>query len=106
MRRDLLVVAGLVGAASASALGLGRSEATEGQPHGALAIDCDSCHTAEGWSPLVSPLAFDHASTGFRLGGSHAGRGCRQCHQSLVFSHVATACADCHADPHRGELGF
>jgi len=106
MKRELSGVAVLVVVASVSALALGRSPATPEQPHGALSLDCASCHTAEAWSPLLSPLPFDHAATGFRLEGAHAVRDCRHCHQSLVFSHVGTACADCHADPHRGELGF
>jgi hypothetical protein len=106
MKRKLLVVAGLAGVASVSALAFSRPQATPDMPHGELSIDCASCHTAEAWSPLASPLPFDHAVTGFRLEGAHAGRGCRSCHQSLMFSHVGAACADCHADPHRGELGF
>jgi len=31
---------------------------------------------------------------------------CISCHEILDFPLVATACADCHADPHVGELGF
>jgi hypothetical protein len=74
-------------------------------PHGALAGECSTCHTAEGWTPLRHPLAFDHRGMGFALEGAHSQAGCRDCHQSLVFSNVGTACADCHRDPHRGELG-
>src|SRR5688572_9497401 len=36
-------------------------------PHGDLAGDCATCHTAEGWSPLRKPLPFDHQGTGFPL---------------------------------------
>lgn len=74
-------------------------------PHGDLAGDCATCHTSEGWSPLRSPLPFDHRGTGFPLAAAHGQVGCRSCHQSLVFSQVPTACADCHRDAHRGEMG-
>ena len=74
-------------------------------PHGDLAGDCSTCHTPEGWSPLRSPLPFDHQGTGFPLVAAHAQAGCRDCHRSLVFNQVPTACADCHRDAHRGEMG-
>ncbi|MDX1384782.1 MAG: cytochrome c3 family protein, partial [Thermoanaerobaculia bacterium] len=76
------------------------------QPHGDLDIDCTECHTLEAWTPLRSPLSFDHDDTGFGLFGAHDAATCSDCHETLVFSHVPTACADCHDDAHRGELGF
>jgi hypothetical protein len=74
-------------------------------PHGDLAGECTTCHTPETWTPVRSPLPFDHRGTGFALVAAHGQAGCRDCHRSLVFSHVGTACADCHRDAHRGELG-
>jgi hypothetical protein len=74
-------------------------------PHGALVAECSTCHTADGWRPLKSPVGFDHEGTGFALVAAHSQATCRDCHESLVFSHVGTACADCHRDAHRGELG-
>lgn len=78
---------------------------TARSPHGNLAGDCSTCHTAEGWTPLRKPLQFDHQGTGFPLVAAHAQVGCRDCHKSLVFSQVPTACSDCHRDAHRGEMG-
>ncbi len=75
-------------------------------PHGDLSVSCDECHTTDGWKPLVEPLVFDHASTGFELDFGHRTVECLSCHTELVFANVGTACADCHLDPHQGELGF
>ena len=55
--------------------------------------------------PGQKPSKFRHESTGFRLEGAHAQASCRAATRSLVFDHVGTACADCHKDAHRGELG-
>ena len=81
------------------------AQPTSRNPHGTLAGDCSTCHTAEGWAPLRKPLVFDHQGTGFPLDAAHAQASCRDCHVSLVFSQVGTACADCHRDAHDGELG-
>jgi hypothetical protein len=74
-------------------------------PHGPLKHDCEDCHTAERWSALRSPLAFEHAETGFPLAGAHGQAKCSGCHKDPIFSRVGTACADCHADHHEGQLG-
>jgi hypothetical protein len=64
---------------------------------------------------------YDHSKTGWELIGAHARAACRQCHtQALItaedvrslknlsiertFLGVGTACLDCHADEHRGQL--
>ena len=76
-------------------------------PHGAISIPCDRCHTAAGWTPLRQPLLFEHErDTGFALLMAHRRVDCAGCHRDLRFAHVASACADCHEDPHRRELGF
>ena len=80
--------------------------AEEEYPHGDMDRDCSECHTTGGWRPLLDPVDFDHASTGFPLRLSHEGVACTSCHETLEFNRVATACADCHFDAHRGELGF
>ncbi len=75
-------------------------------PHGELSISCSECHSTEGWTPLLSPLVFDHSGTGFPLDAGHRRVECASCHAVLEFNRVASACADCHLDPHLGELGF
>ncbi|MDX1385619.1 MAG: cytochrome c3 family protein, partial [Thermoanaerobaculia bacterium] len=80
-----------------------------GSPHVGSTAEvaaCDSCHDTDLWSTV----AFDHADTGFLLGGAHADLACRSCHHgdgdatSLPFSELSTACAGCHTDEHRGQF--
>jgi hypothetical protein len=82
------------------------SAAAQDNPHGDLSIECSDCHSTAAWKPLREPLEFDHAEVGRPLEKGHANLECITCHVSLVFRFVGTACADCHEDPHRGELGF
>ncbi len=48
-------------------------------------------------------LAFDHASTGFRLDGGHLRAPCESCHRNGIFRGTPRACAICHS---RGGLGM
>jgi hypothetical protein len=78
-------------------------------PHGPLpqGVDCSDCHTATGWKPLRSPMAFDHGKTGFPLTGRHAGVPCERCHEGLRFDQPGagtSTCASCHADVHQGQI--
>lgn len=90
---------------------------------------CASCHPDHGGRDfrLVAwdggtPEKFDHRRAGWALEGKHATVACRDCHEpqnqksgatALLrkVSHadswlgLETACASCHADPHRGQLG-
>jgi hypothetical protein len=66
------------------------------EPHGELRIECDACHTSEGWKPLREPLRFRHETTGFVLRGAHATTGCRDCHLDLIFSNAGSDCFSCH----------
>jgi hypothetical protein len=108
----LLLVAGAAGGqdddeADANAAPTTASAHASGNPHGALTVGCEQCHTAEGWRPLRQPLPFHHdRETGFPLVASHRTVSCVGCHQDLRFTHVASACADCHTDVHRGTMGF
>lgn len=69
-----------------------------------------------------APEKFDHKRAGFPLEQKHATLACRECHKpafqksgaaALIRQHdrsrswlgLETACAACHADPHKGELG-
>ena len=78
-------------------------------PHGVLpsGLDCSNCHSSVGWSPTLSVLDFDHASTGFPLTGSHSYADCAGCHLSLEFSSLqipAQDCVSCHFDVHQTGL--
>jgi hypothetical protein len=98
----------LVIAASALAAPLvfrGTAE-TQDNPHGNIKVDCADCHTPDGWQVTDPPPKFRHDQVGFPLDGSHDRVPCRSCHKTLVFSRVGAVCADCHEDPHRGDLGF
>jgi hypothetical protein len=73
---------------------------------------CESCHTAKGFSPSTFTLA-RHMKTSFPLTGAHAAYLCRECHKSrsdiyppppATFRFARHGCADCHTDPHKGEL--
>jgi hypothetical protein len=74
-------------------------------PHGALNIPCENCHTSLSWKPIRSIPEFDHDKTSYPLRGMHEKVQCAQCHVKLVFTNVGQKCSDCHADIHRGQFG-
>ena len=74
-------------------------------PHGELSLACESCHTAEGWSPVRLDV-FEHGDTGFDLEHAHTGLACLDCHASLEFGVIEPSCGGCHRDVHLGELGL
>jgi hypothetical protein len=74
-------------------------------PHGALNIACENCHTSLSWKPIRSIPEFDHDKTSYPLRGMHEKVQCTQCHVKLVFTNVGQKCSDCHADLHRGQFG-
>lgn len=78
---------------------------TSRSPHGALAIPCQNCHTADGWKPIRAVPEFNHNQTKFPLRGMHQGVACTQCHTKPVFSNVGAQCSACHADLHHGQFG-
>ena len=93
------------------------------------ARECASCHPDHGgrdFQMIVwdggAPEKFDHRKAGYVLQGKHATLECRACHKPANQKSAAvpllrrknhadswlgleTACASCHADPHRGQLG-
>jgi len=87
-----------------------RAQEGTANPHGPLpdGLDCQSCHTAQGWTPARIPADFDHRKwSGFALEGRHADVSCRGCHLDLRFDRPEIAqddCASCHADFHRGQF--
>lgn len=74
-------------------------------PHGALKIPCENCHSSLSWKPIRSIPEFDHDKTGYPLRGMHEKVQCTQCHVKLIFTNVGQKCSDCHADIHRGQFG-
>jgi len=81
------------------------AQAASRNPHGAIAIPCDSCHTFTSWKPIRNLPDFDHSKTRFPLRGMHQGVRCTQCHVMMQFQNAGSRCADCHADLHRGQFG-
>ena len=74
-------------------------------PHGAITVPCENCHTSLSWKPIRSIPEFDHDKTSYPLRGMHEKVPCTQCHVKLVFTNVGQKCSDCHADIHRGQFG-
>jgi hypothetical protein len=71
---------------------------------GKLGMQCEQCHTTEGWKASV---AFDHDLTNFPLVGLHVAVPCEQCHTTRKYRDVGHDCNDCHErdDVHHGSLG-
>ncbi|MFN8588436.1 MAG: cytochrome c3 family protein [Candidatus Eisenbacteria bacterium] len=94
-----------------------------------MAKNCASCHPDHGgrdfalvvW-PEGSAQKFDHRRAGYVLEGKHATLACEKCHTARLQKSGAaplirrknrnaswlgleTACASCHDDVHRGQLG-
>ena len=99
-----------------------------GNPHGAQlagdvkALACVSCHDLQAFRPARFTVAM-HAKSAFPLEGAHAAAACRACHDvqraelppirggnerfgtvGFAMKPAERACADCHADPHKGRF--
>lgn len=75
-------------------------------PHGSnFKMNCDDCHTTDGWEVNYDSLNFDHNNTAMPLTGQHKKTNCRSCHKSLVFSDAEIDCFKCHTDLHENTLG-
>lgn len=78
--------------------------------HKDVTTDCVSCHVEHaGVDAELRPFdtkAFDHAAdAGFALTGRHAAVQCQSCHKTRSFLAAKPACASCHVDVHKGQLG-
>ncbi|MGE0362575.1 MAG: cytochrome c3 family protein [Vicinamibacterales bacterium] len=83
---------------------------------GQVGTACETCHGVEAAKFAVT-AGFDHARSTFALGGKHAAVPCAKCHRAETgvfpagtgtatrLTGLATACAACHTDVHRGRLG-
>ncbi len=76
-------------------------------PHGSdFKINCDDCHTTEGWKVDFKTLRFNHDLTQYPLIGQHQQVNCKSCHNSLIFTEAGTDCISCHTDIHYQTVGF
>ncbi|MES9973538.1 MAG: hypothetical protein ABW094_04705, partial [Candidatus Thiodiazotropha sp.] len=71
--------------------------------HFVTTVQCDSCHTTNGWLPVTN---YSHISS--RYPGDHRGNfGCNVCHTSnsesvpWPYPTYAGTCAGCHAGDYR-----
>ena len=90
-----------------------RCSACHADPHkGSFKQDCSACHNETSFRKGT----FDHATTRFPLTGKHAAQTCVACHKgvaamarpetrSIDFRGLSSACASCHTDVHKAELG-
>ncbi|MEZ4240381.1 MAG: hypothetical protein R3F59_30355 [Myxococcota bacterium] len=76
---------------------------------------CMSCHPDHRGASFVGTTpealaAFDHAETGFALGGAHRPLACDRCHTGPLETLTddpsgRVGCVDCHEDPHESARG-
>ncbi len=81
--------------------------------NGAVGTKCEDCHRVDGFRPSVYAVV---RHTTFALTGAHRAVACDACHRpaaptapdakppALDFRKGVTACATCHADPHKGQF--
>jgi hypothetical protein len=106
-----------------------RIEAKKGYHATLVGQPCASCHKdhlgPDAALVRFDTTAFDHARTGYRLDGKHAGAACHSCHKpafitasdvrafqgrhgtlASTYLGLGTACVDCHTsdDPHHGQF--
>lgn len=74
--------------------------------------ECNECHGVEGFFPARFDIE-DHGRSDYPLTGSHLAIPCFACHKKVEFADGlmgpnflfnSTRCADCHADPHKGQI--
>lgn len=68
---------------------------------------CVDCHGGAHFQPSLFDAA-RHAAAGFALRETHAELECKACHKPengvQRFAGISSTCADCHADPHKGQF--
>ena len=76
---------------------------------GQLSNNCEQCHKPDG-------VHFDHSTSKFPLTGKHVPVLCEKCHklekgkfpmgagETIRYKPIATECAACHVDEHRGQF--
>jgi hypothetical protein len=70
-------------------------------------VRCHSEHNGRDYDLMGLDRAhFDHAQTGYPLAGKHSALACERCHRGPHgFLGLQSACAACHEDAHRKQLG-
>jgi hypothetical protein len=74
-------------------------------------LGCEACHSTKEWKDLTK---FDHDRTKFSLVGSHRAVACADCHKPpnmeltmlhVQFTSAPIACSECHENPHADQFG-
>jgi hypothetical protein len=68
---------------------------TDDEHSGEFGINCDTCHTPNGWEEAL----FDHALSNFPLDGEHANVECEECHVNGIYEGTPQECSACHEEP-------
>jgi hypothetical protein len=69
--------------------------------------DCSSCHSEDGFIPVMFTVQRHNVETKFILEGAHLAIPCRGCHltaQGEIFSWDKVLCQTCHKDRHAGQF--
>jgi len=59
---------------------------------------CETCHNTAAWQPA----AFNHATTGWPLTGTHLTTACALCHTNNNYNITVTTCVSCHLAAYTG----
>lgn len=95
------------GAVTFKKMAQGRCADCHKDPHqGRFGATCQQCHSTAGWRTGAARSGFDHGKTRFPLRGEHREVSCQSCHAPGRPMRIAKfdRCADCHRDPHAGQL--
>jgi len=83
----------------------------EDKHQGRFGAKCLECHNTTTWKGAkLDEQTFDHSRTRYPLTGKHQTTPCAKCHTAGADGQTRYAglkfqfCADCHADPHKGEF--
>ncbi len=83
----------------------------EDKHQGRFGPNCTLCHTTSAWKGAkIDEQHFDHTKTRYPLTGMHLTTACQKCHtpgddgQPRYAGIKFASCANCHADPHKGEF--
>jgi hypothetical protein len=96
------------GAVTFKKMAQGRCADCHKDPHqGRFGTNCQQCHSTAGFRTGLARSGFDHGKTRFPLRGAHQKVACQSCHgtgQPMRVPKKFDRCADCHSDPHVGQL--
>ena len=107
--KDIRANAALMGGHTYLGLATDCTGCHEDRHRGQLALQCQTCHSADGWKPAAR---FVHDRARYRLTGKHVRVDCAKCHRPMrefpktiqYVNLVFDRCSSCHADPHGGRF--